>query len=284
MDIELARTFLEILRCRSFSAAAESLCVTQTTVTMRMHKLEERLGCRLMERNRSGVAMTPDGERFAEHASRLVQTWETAQRELPLPQGIRRVLALGGELSLWDPLLTGWLHALRESVPQLAVRIEVGARHALQEKLTEGVLDAVLVHQADYWPSLQVELLQEERLVMVRTPGADATAPYLYVDWGELFRREHDAALPQFASPVISVSLGPLALHYLLNHSGMGYFRLGVIQPYLQRGMLERVVDMPEFSYPVYLVHPRERRSEDLDEALALLRRQVDASGDRMPR
>ena len=276
MDIELARTFLEILRYGSFSEAAQSLHVTQTTVTMRVRKLEERLGCRLLKRNRGGVAMTVDGERFAEHASRLVQIWETAQRELPLPQGIRRVLSLGGETSLWDPLLAGWLSALRESLPQLAVRIEVGARRELQEKLTEGVLDAALVHQADYWPSMQVELLQEERLVMVRTPGADTTAPYLYVDWGELFRREHHAALPQYASPVIAVNLGPLALHYLLNHSGMGYFRLGVIQPYLEQGLLERVYDLPEFSYPVYLVHPRERRPAGLDEAIDILHRQVD--------
>lgn len=276
MDIELARTFLEILRCRSFSAAAESLHVTQTTVTMRMSRLEERLGCRLLERNRSGVAMTADGERFAEHASRLVQLWETAQRELPLPQEVRRVLSLGGELSLWEPLLSRWLHALRSSLPSLAVRIEVGERQELQERLTHGGLDAALIHQADYWPSLQVELLREERLVMVRTPGADAAAPYLYVDWGELFRREHDAALPLFASPVIAVNLGPLALHYLLNHSGMGYFRLGVVQPYLDQGRLERVPEMPEFSYPVYLVHPRERRAPGLDEAIGLLYRQVE--------
>lgn len=96
------------------------------------------------------------------------------------------------------------------------------------------------------------------------------------MDWGDLFRCEHDAALPQYARPVIAVNLGPLALHYLLNHSGMGYFRLGVIQYYLQQGMLERVLGMPEFSYPVYLVHPRERRPAGLNEAIQLLRRQVD--------
>lgn len=276
MDIELARTFLEILRYGSFSEAADSLHVTQTTVTMRMRKLEERLGCRLLERSRGGVTMTTDGERFAEHAARLVQVWEAAQRELPLPRGIRRVLTLGGELSLWEPLLTRWLHTLRDTLPSLAVRIEVRAREELYKRLTHGGLDAALVHQADYWPSLQVELLREERLVMVRTPGADASAPYLYVDWGELFRREHDAALPQYASPVIAVNLGPLALDYLLNHSGMGYFRLGVVHSYLEQGVLERVPGMPEFSYPVYLIHPRERRPAGLDEAIELLYRQVE--------
>lgn len=39
MDIELARTFLEIVRSGSFMAAAERLHVTQTTVTARVHNL-----------------------------------------------------------------------------------------------------------------------------------------------------------------------------------------------------------------------------------------------------
>ena len=47
MDIELARTFLEIVRSGSFMAAAERLHVTQTTVTARVHNLEGQLGCRL---------------------------------------------------------------------------------------------------------------------------------------------------------------------------------------------------------------------------------------------
>lgn len=271
MEIELARTFLEILRQGSFSTAAETLHVTQTTVTARMHKLERHLECRLLERSRGGITMTSDGERFADHAAQLVQIWETLQRELPLPQGIERVVAIGGEASLWHPLLSRWMSALRRHLPQLAVRIRVGERRELQQQLSEGGLDAVLVHQADYWPGMQVSLMQEEKLVMVQTPGAGAADPYVYVDWGEVFRREHDAVLPQLASPVMMLNLGPLALEYLLANAGSGYFRLSAVRAYLDAGRLARVPDMPEFAYPVYLVHPRERLSPHLREALALL-------------
>ena len=47
MDIELARTFLEIVRTGSFMAAAERLHITQTTVTARMQNLQGQLGCRI---------------------------------------------------------------------------------------------------------------------------------------------------------------------------------------------------------------------------------------------
>ncbi|MGO2132887.1 MAG: LysR family transcriptional regulator [Halomonas sp.] len=277
MEIETARTFLEILRCGSFSAAGESLHVTQTTVTARIHRLEEQLGCRLLVRHRGGVSMTEHGKRFSEHAAQLVQVWETLQRELPLPVGIGQVLALGGELSLWNPLMMNWLSELRRSLPQLAVRMRVGERKELQEALAQGLMDAVLVHQADYWPGMQVELLQEEKLIMVQTPRANDATTYLYVDWGETFRREHDAALPHLASPVVMTNLGPLALQYLLANSGSGYFRLSAVQSYLEQGHLERVPQMPEFSYPVYLVHAREKQPALLIEALRVLNSQLDS-------
>ncbi|MES2182783.1 MAG: LysR family transcriptional regulator, partial [Pseudomonadota bacterium] len=58
MDIDLARTFLEITKTGSFIKAAEQLHVTQTAVTARMHNLEEQLKCRLFVRNRNGASLT----------------------------------------------------------------------------------------------------------------------------------------------------------------------------------------------------------------------------------
>ena len=55
MDIELARTFLYIVRSGSFIAAATRLHVTQTTVTARVQNLESQLGCSLFVRNRAGA-------------------------------------------------------------------------------------------------------------------------------------------------------------------------------------------------------------------------------------
>ncbi|MHB0774825.1 LysR family transcriptional regulator [Halomonas sp. WWR20] len=270
MDIDLARTFLEIVRTGSFIAAAERLHVTQTTVTARIHNLEGQLGCRLFIRNRGGARLTGNGQRFVGHASQLVSTWEAARRELPMPEGTEEMLSLGGEISLWNPLLLGWLKQLRQRNASLAVRAEVGERQTLHKKLEQGSLDAILVHQPDYWPGIQVEQLLEEKLIMIRNPKAPD--PYIYIDWGETFRRRHDTALPHLARASLSIDLGPLALEYLLEHGGSGYFRTRVALPFLTQGQLERVSHAPEFGYPVYLVYSRERSSDLLEQAFTTLR------------
>lgn len=223
MDIDLARTFLEIARSGSFVAAAERLHLTQTAVTARIQNLEGQLGCRLFVRNRAGARLTADGEHFLGYASQLVQTWDAARRDLPLPDGFRNLLNLGGEVSLCNPLLLNWMRRLREAIPGHAVRVEIGQGADLLKQLEQGALDAALVYQPEYWPGLQVEQLLEEKLVMVRS--VLSAEPYLYVDWGPDFRSQHDAALPDRAKAALACNLGPLALQYIMQNGGSGYFR-----------------------------------------------------------
>jgi DNA-binding transcriptional LysR family regulator len=270
MDIDLARTFLEIIRSGSFIATAERLHITQTAVTARVRSLETQLGCRLFVRNRAGARLTGDGERFVAYATQLIQTWETARRDLPLPRGYDNMLSLGAEVSLCNPLMLAWVQRLRQAMPDHALRNEVATDNELQRKLDLGALDAALLHQPEYWPGLQVEQLLEEKLIQVQ--HAINPEPYLYVDWGPAFRTQHDLALPINSRTALSFSLGPLALQYLVQCGGRGYFRTRVVQRYLDEGILKRVEQAPEFSYPVYLVYSRAAQSPALFKAIELLR------------
>lgn len=270
MDIDLARTFLEIVRTGSFIEAGKRLHVSQTTITARVRNLEGQLGCRLFTRNRAGASTTLDGERFIPHASQLVNTWETAKRELPLPKGASTLLTIGGETSLWDPLMLDWLASLRNQHGETAIRVDISGQKNLHKKVAEGEIDAALVHQPDYWPGIQVEQLLEEKLIKVAS--AKGREPYIYVDWGKDFCRQHDAALPEFAKANVSTNLGPLALEFLATQSGSGYFRTRAVQPYLEQGLIVRETNAPEFSYPVYLIYSRERDSKLLQLAIANLK------------
>lgn len=269
MDIDLARTFLEIIRSGSFIATAERLHITQTAVTARVRSLESQLCCRLFIRNRAGARLTSDGERFVTYATQLVQTWETAKRDLPLPRGYDKLLSLGAEVSLSNPLMLAWVQRLRQALPDHALRSDVASDNELLKKLELGALDAALVHQPAYWPGLQVEQVLEEKLIQVVQVAHPE--PYIYVDWGPAFREQHDLALPGNMRSALSFSLGPLALQYLLQCGGRGYFRTRVVQRYLDEGILKRVEQAPEFSYPVYLVYARAAQSPALFRAIELL-------------
>src|SRR5690606_23774265 len=74
MDISLARTFLEIVRCGSFVAAAERLHVTQAAITSRIQRLDSQLNSTLLIRYRYGDKMNADGVALHTHASHMIHT------------------------------------------------------------------------------------------------------------------------------------------------------------------------------------------------------------------
>lgn len=252
MDIELARTFLEIMHSGSFVQAAERLHVTQTTVTARVRTLEQVLDCQLFERGRSGARLTPDGERFVSYASTLVNTWNRAKADLSLPRGHTLRLSIGAESSLWNPVLLQWLFWMNAHHPAIALRTVVTDASSLLTQVENGALDAVLVHRPGYYAGLNVELLIEEKLIFVRSRLQPE--PFLFVDWGGNFGDQYNTAMPQPRHAALTFDFGPLALQYLLQAGGCGYFRKRAVERYLESGQLERVPDSPEFTYPIFLV------------------------------
>jgi LysR family transcriptional regulator, flagellar master operon regulator len=258
MDITLARTFLSIVAAGSFLRAAERLHVTQTAVSARVRTLEQQIGARLFVRNRAGASLTPAGEQFVRYASMLVQVWERARHQVAIPPGRRSVLTIGCEVSLWDPLLLDWLLWMRTWAPQLALRTEVGFPSELVDRVASGMLDVAVVYAPQQRPGLRIELLIEEKLVLVTTrKGGPAPDPadYVYVDWGPDFAAQHALAFPDLCNASIAAGLGPLGREYVVAAGGSGYFRLAVVRHHLKSGRLHRVLGAPEFPYPAYAVY-----------------------------
>ena len=258
MDIELARTFLAIVKTQSFIRAAEQLNVSQTTVSARVRSLEERLGRTLFVRNKSGASLTPAGEQFLRYAPTFVQLWERARHQVAVPPGHCAVLAIGGELILWHPWMLEWLHWMRQTAPEIALRVQVDLPEPLMEQVTNGVLDLAIMYAPQHRPGVRVELLLEEKLVLVTTdPDATVCTPenYVYVDWGPEFANHHAMAFPEIGNPGIVVGgLGLLGLNYILEGGGCGYFRQRLVEPHLKSGKLHLIQGAPSFFYPVYAV------------------------------
>ncbi|MDI3468902.1 MAG: LysR family transcriptional regulator [Pseudolabrys sp.] len=266
MDIELARTFLEIVSTRSFIRAADRLNVSQTTVSARIRSLEQQLGRPLFVRNKAGASLTTAGEQFLRYAPTILQLWERARHQVAIPPGRSAILAIGGELSLWHPLMLEWLLWMRRYAADVALRVQVGLPQGLVDEVAEGVLDIAVTYAPQNRPGLKIEQLLDETLVLVTTDPTGSTSQpsdYVYVDWGPGFAFHHGLSLPDMTNPGLFVGLGPLALSYIVQAGGSGYFRTRAVQPYLDTGRLHLVAEAPSFSYPIYAVF-----SAGADEAL----------------
>ena len=275
MEIALARTFLEIVASGNFVRAAEKLHVTQTAVSVRVQTLEQLLGRKLFVRSKAGAALTSAGEQFARYAPLLMQIWERARHQVAVPPGLGAVIAVAGELSLWNPFLLDWLVWMRRSAPQLALRTHVGLAESLMDQVAEGVIDIAVLYSPQHRPGLKVELLMKEKLVLVTTARGkkpERSGDYVYVDWGSEFAAHHNLSFPERSNPGTHVGLGPLGLQYILKAGGSGYFRQNAVTPHLRSRRLTLVRGAPEFLYPAYAVYSEGADPKIIAPALAGMR------------
>lgn len=258
MDIVAARTFLEIVKTGSFVRAAANLNITQTAVSARVRVLEEQLDRQLFTRNKAGARLTPAGDRFLRYATSLVQLWDRARHEVAMPVGRENVITVGGEHSLWNPLLLDWLVWMKSDCPQVAIRAQIDVPERLIDQVQEGIVDVAVVYAPPHRTGIVADLLLEEALVAVTTDPrgeSGSSEDEVFVDWGPEFRANHHVAVPDAPSPALSINHGPLALDYILAVGGSGYFRMEAARPHLDAGRLHLVAEKPRFSYSIYAVY-----------------------------
>jgi DNA-binding transcriptional LysR family regulator len=220
--------------------------------------LEDQLDRQLFVRNKAGAKLTPAGDQFLRYATTLVQVWDRARHQVAMPVGRADVVTVGGEHSLWNPLLRDWLVWMRSECPDVAIQAQIDVADRLIDQVQEGVLDLAVVYAPPHRTGIVPELLREETLVAVTT-DAESRLPfgqdYVYVDWGEEFRSSHHTAFPDAPSPALTVNHGPLAMDYILAVGGAGYFRMEAARPHLESGRLKLLPDTPRFAYSVYAVY-----------------------------
>jgi DNA-binding transcriptional LysR family regulator len=276
MDTELARTFLTVVTAGNFISAADRLHVSQSTVSTRIHTLEDQLGCTLFVRNKAGTTLTSAGRQFQRHAATLVRTIEQARHDIGIPEGFSGTLIIGGRIGLWEEFLVQWLQLMKEARPEISIRAESGLEPDLMQGLVEGRMDIGVMYTPQSRPGLKVEQLFEEKLILVSTDPNGKPEPqpgYVYVDWGPEFYARHSVCFPHFGGPSLTANIGWLGLLHVLENGGSGYFPKRIVLPYLKAKRLNLIAGAPEFSMPAYVVYPLECDRDLFGSALEIMHR-----------
>jgi LysR family transcriptional regulator, flagellar master operon regulator len=285
VNIVLATTFLELVNTRNFNKAADRLCVTQSTVTVRIAALEEQLGQQLFTREKTGVELTVSGRKFQPYAELLLQTWQHAKQELALSSAQSTMLTLGICWETWEGLGRDWLFDLQRNQKNIALNVDSGTSAAMLERLAQGFLDAALLYQPSSRKDIVIEELFDEHLVLVSTYPRKAerwNADYVYVRWGEDFNVQHRAIMPNEITPPVSFNDGKLGLDFILDRGGSAYFPVRTVVSLIEQGRLHLVKNARPMMRRVYFAYTQAiSKSDWFEDVVESLRNCVDAQGKR---
>ena len=88
LDVKRLRILREVSTQGSFSAAAETLYLSQSAVSQQVATLEREVGMPLLERTSDGPKLTAAGEALVGHADAVICRLEEAERELTAIAGL----------------------------------------------------------------------------------------------------------------------------------------------------------------------------------------------------
>jgi DNA-binding transcriptional LysR family regulator len=173
VDVDLGQieAFVQVAQHRSFSKAAESLFLTQPSVTARIQSLERDLGESLFERNGRGVRLTEMGASFLPYARRALKALQDGRDAI---EGMRNLelgtLKLGCALTVSTYVLPGILKQYCSLYPGVEVSVHTGrSEQVLQMVLNDEVHCAL--ERTVHHPEITTVALYEDDLVLVAAPG-----------------------------------------------------------------------------------------------------------------
>ena len=191
LTIREFRVFRAVYELRSFSAAAQTMHMTQSAVSKLCQEMEAKVGSRLFERSTRKVEPTLWGDHLYGYACEILGTMEVAERTL------RGLASLDvGEISVAaSPMMMHGL--LIEPVRTLHSR-HPGLRIELHERSTDATIEHVISGRADFGlvsliqthPSLQVEPLYDEHMHAIFAAG-HPLAGRSRVTWEHLAQYPH---------------------------------------------------------------------------------------------
>lgn len=145
MKLDEIEAFVAVVGSQSLNQAAQSLALTQPAVTRRIQNFEAHLRVELLDRNNKPLRPTPIGRVVYEQCRVILHEVEVLLARVNHDAPLAGLLRVGVAQTVAEVAMLEGLHALRETHPDVKVRVSTGWGGSLLQKVEAGELDAALV-------------------------------------------------------------------------------------------------------------------------------------------
>ncbi|WP_062198079.1 LysR family transcriptional regulator [Massilibacterium senegalense] len=168
MEFKWIRTFLLAAKTENFRQTADMLYISQPSVTVHIHALEEVLGVSLFQKSGRNITLTTEGVSFLPYAEKIMDTYEKALEEMKLKKnGYKQKLCIAVAPQIAYSYLSTFLVIFMANYPEIDVTINVVPSPYIEEKVAKHEAHFGLSRSASLQRNLTSSLLYTEPIVFV---------------------------------------------------------------------------------------------------------------------
>lgn len=172
MDLDQLHTFLEIVRLKSFSKAAQTVYRTQPAISAQVRQLEQELNTTLFDRLGTKISLTAAGKIFAEYAEKILDLRRQAQNSInELERQPRGELVIAANESTCIYVLPEVFSEFKNQFPnvQIVVNRSFGAR--VVQGVTENLADFGITQLPVEEKKLEVVKIHTDEIKLIAPVG-----------------------------------------------------------------------------------------------------------------
>ena len=171
MNLDVMKTFCDLVDTGSFSKAAEANYISQSAVSQQLAKLERELSTQLISRGGGLVEATDAGKAFYEGARAILRRYEQLLGEVrSAADAIRGVLRVGTIYSVGFYMLEPYIRRFFHSHPEVALHVEYTQWNRIYAAIANAELDLGVVAFPERHRSIEVVPLAKEEMGLVCSP------------------------------------------------------------------------------------------------------------------
>ena len=142
MELRVLQYFLAVTREQSISGAAESLHLSQPTLSRQLKEMEDELGKQLFIRGNRRVTLTEEGMILRKRAEEIMELVKKAEDEISLSdETVAGDITIGAGETDGVRLLTKAAHKVQSEYPLVHFHIVSGDRTTVAEEMDKGLID-----------------------------------------------------------------------------------------------------------------------------------------------
>ena len=147
------RYLLAVAEHKSFTRAADALCISQPTLSQQIKHLEEALGIQLLDRSSRVVQLTDAGQVYLVHARRALEELDAGQRAITEVADLTRGSLRLGMTPVTEYLSTALLDAFGARYPGIHLHASETSQDLIESGVAENTMDVGVVAFTDTGPS-----------------------------------------------------------------------------------------------------------------------------------
>jgi DNA-binding transcriptional LysR family regulator len=172
MDLDVLKTFCDLVDAASFTKAAEASFVTQSAVSQQVARLERELSVQLIERSGGLVRPTEAGRAFYQGAKEILRRFERLTGEVrSAAEAFRGELRVGTIYSVGFYRLDPFFRRFLRQHPEVNLHVEYSLPERIYAAVAGGEMDLGVVAWPEKHRAIEIVPLAGEEMVAVLWPG-----------------------------------------------------------------------------------------------------------------